>query len=432
MSRARCRLEVHGTACAAVTSRSHVGRPGRWLALIALVGCAACAAPKPRRVAPTADQLAERASVRAVEIEAQHERLVERTLARIRAEHLACGTNGHAEPPVFDVLMLSGGGQYGAFGAGVLRGWASSEDLDCALPQFDLVTGVSTGSLIAPFVYAGREQELQRVERFYREAREDIAVLRGLLFFLPGRDSFFDVSGLEQTLEDKIGPAELQMLRDEHAKHRTLLVATTDLELGTVQVWDLGYEATRLTDDELALVRVRAMLQASSSIPAVFPPVELDGGMHVDGGVAGSVFLPADVLQTLHARLAAEPELAGARVRVWTILNGKVSAGALPTASKWPAIARRSYQVAKRFAVAAELRRVDLLCRWLDAVGPLQVEFRYIAIPEDFDVPLLEMKTKIFDKQLMGELVDLGERLGRDPASWQTEAPVPESMTPGS
>ena len=47
-------------------------------------------------------------------------------------------------------LALSGGGQNGAFGAGLLNGWTASG----TRPEFQIVTGISTGALAAPPIFA--------------------------------------------------------------------------------------------------------------------------------------------------------------------------------------------------------------------------------------------------------------------------------------
>lgn len=392
------------------------------LFVFAVQGCAG-----PPRDLPNAAELEQRAQSGITARAAQRERLVEHVLARMQREHEAA-LEGDA--PVYDILVLSGGGQYGAFGAGVLLGWSELEQAELRRPEFDLVTGVSTGSLIAPFAFAGTNEELARVETFYQEVRADLAVLRGLLFFLPWRESFFDVTGLEQTLDDEVAQPELDALRAGHAEHRMVLVGTTDIDLGTLQIWDLGHQVQDL-EDEASLRRLRRILRASSSIPAAFPPVEIDGVYHVDGGVAENLFLPTDVLEAVGEALLGHPAPPVARIRIWTIINGKLSAGAQGTSLHWPSIAGRSSTIVSHFATVAELRRLDLFCRWMTSAGPFEVEFRYIALPEEFEVPPTDMQ-KIFDSDLMGRLAELGESMGRDPASWSSQAPQPEHVAPAT
>ena len=75
-------------------------------------------------------------------------RALQREMATLRAE----GKNPTRTrlPPVY-YLAVSGGGDNGAFGAGLLNGWSETG----TRPEFKMVTGVSTGALIAPFAFLG-------------------------------------------------------------------------------------------------------------------------------------------------------------------------------------------------------------------------------------------------------------------------------------
>jgi len=349
-----------------------------------------------------------------------------RHAATIRQRILAESADGASPDPTFDLLLLSGGGQYGAFGAGVLRGWTEVQDAEFRLPRFDVVTGVSTGSLISPFAFAGNAHELIKADQYYRETRQDLALLRGMLFFLPWRNSFFDVSGLRASLEEELGTEELAAIRAGNAEGRLLLVATTDLDLGAMRIWDLGQEATARDDDAAALQRIRQMLLGSAAIPAAFPPVEIDGHLHVDGGVSESLFLPHQALidgLSRWSETAAPP----ARVRIWAIVNGRISPDVSSTGLGWPEVAARSSHVSLHLALATELRRIELFAQWLESATDARVEFRYLAIPAEFNLPPRDAKN-LFDRELMNQLANLGESLGRDPASWRQDPPRPESL----
>lgn len=343
---------------------------------LALLYTAACGGPT-RRL-PSAERLRADALAHRDAERLQSERLARVMLERITAEHAAAQAD---EQPTYDILMLSGGGQYGAFGAGVLYGWRDVADHALARPVFDVVTGISTGSLIAPFAFVGCDEEIQRAENLYKEVHKDLAILRGALFFLPWRNSFFNTEGLERTLEESIGIEELSGLRSGYAQHRILLVGTTDLDLGVLHMWELGRQATETRDDEQALARIRLLLKASSAIPAAFPAVEIDGHLHVDGGVAGSLFMDHEVIEAALVAISADPEHPRPRLRLWVIINGKIGAGIKATGWTWPAVAERASRTATHFAMATELRRLALFARGLDASGPLDVEFRYLAIP---------------------------------------------------
>jgi len=81
---------------------------------------------------------------------AASDKLLGRLLQRTKAEYDRRLASGQKGAPVIDVLIISGGGDWGAFGAGFLKGWLKvSAQHPLAKPEFDAVTGVSTGALIA-------------------------------------------------------------------------------------------------------------------------------------------------------------------------------------------------------------------------------------------------------------------------------------------
>ena len=46
-------------------------------------------------------------------------------------------------------------------------------------------------------------------------------------------------------------------------------------------------------------------------------------------------------------------------------------------------------------------------------------QVRYIAVPDDWVPP----KPGVFEKETMNALADMGERMGADPSSWQSDLP---------
>ncbi|MFN9959258.1 MAG: patatin-like phospholipase family protein, partial [bacterium] len=95
------------------------------------------------------------------------------------------------------------------------------------LPKWDIVTGVSTGALIAPFAYLGSKDDLVKVDEFYRNPKPDWVKTRGLLFFLPENASFLEVPGLERELDKIVTPTFLERIAAEAAEGRVLTVQTT-------------------------------------------------------------------------------------------------------------------------------------------------------------------------------------------------------------
>src|SRR5262249_9179198 len=77
--------------------------------------------------------------------------MVKEAYAALARERQARGLAPGAPPPPANLPAASGGGDNGAYGAGLLIGWTERGDR----PEFKLVTGVSTGALIAPFAFLG-------------------------------------------------------------------------------------------------------------------------------------------------------------------------------------------------------------------------------------------------------------------------------------
>lgn len=214
-------------------------------------------------------------------------------------------------------LSLSSGGADGAFGAGVLTGWSAAGQR----PEFALVTGVSTGALMAPFVFAGSKYDDRLRDAYTTINATDI-------FELGGKgESFFDTWPLKELLAKRVTPDLIADVAAEHRKGRRLFVMTTNLDAERPVAWNMGAIAD--AGGEKAIQLFRDILLAAGSIPGAFPPVLIDveaGGktfqeMHGDGGMnnqfyvapqaalspAGSYRLPASALYVvINTRLTPE------------------------------------------------------------------------------------------------------------------------------
>ena len=136
-----------------------------------------------------------------------------------------------------DLLVISGGGDWGAFGAGFLKGWSSVQG-PLAKPKFDAVTGVSTGALIAPFAFLGDAQSIETAESLYRNPKPDGLEKRSF-FFLPSNPSFLKIPGLERDVVDQVDANAVAKIAADKKSGRLLLVNTTDLDDGGMWVWNL-------------------------------------------------------------------------------------------------------------------------------------------------------------------------------------------------
>src|SRR6185369_1305767 len=215
---------------------------------------------------------------------------LEERIKEVRARAEAAFPDAKNQPRKF--LAISGGGSNGAFGAGLLAGWTESGKR----PQFDIVTGVSTGSLIAPLAFLGPEYDPQLKEIYTSYDTKDIAKKRSLLKGLTG-DAMFSTKPLKELIEKYLDEKLLRAIAVESKKGRLLMVGTTNLDTGRPVLWNIGRIAESGTPEALELAR--NVLLASAAIPAAFPPVfldvEVDGKkyqeMHVDGGTTTQAFL---------------------------------------------------------------------------------------------------------------------------------------------
>jgi hypothetical protein len=318
-----------------------------------------------------------------------------------------------------DVLVISGGGDWGAFGAGVLKGWGKVKG-DLARPRFDVVTGVSTGALIAPFAFLGDDASIERIVQFYRNPQKDVAVSRGWLFFLPDNPSLFVLPGLERDLRVALDRAVLERIAAEGAGGRGLLVNTTNVDFGDNRVFDLVAEAKAALEGDGE--RLRSILLASAGIPAVFPARGLDEHLFVDGAITGNILYGGETREgySFLARWQARhPRRPMPRVRYWVIFNNQVRFPPQTIANRWPDIMGRTTIMATQTSTVNSLRHLFAMAEIARLKHRADIEVRLMAVPDDF-VPA---KPGTFVREVMNDLADLGERMGADPASWRTDPP---------
>lgn len=216
----------------------------------------------------------------------------------IRKEIAANGLESLKKPVSY--LALSGGGENGAFGAGILCGWTAAGNR----PTFKLVTGISTGALLAPFAFLGSDYDTQLKEVYTTVTDKDIYTKKSILTAY-WRESVFDTKPLADTIAKFIDEKVLAAVAEEYKKGRILLVGTTQLDAQRLVIWDMGAIAS--SEDPGALELFRKVLLASASMPAVFPPVYINvtaGGMqyeemHVDGGTVTEMMLYEEAIKPM-------------------------------------------------------------------------------------------------------------------------------------
>lgn len=318
--------------------------------------------------------------------------LKKRVMERQKELGLAPG----AKIPDAHFLALSGGGQNGAYGAGLLCAWTERGDR----PQFTVVTGISTGALIAPFAFLGPEYDEYLHHMYTTLSDKDILIKRGVIAGFFG-DSMMNSSPLRKVIAESIGEKEKQAIAREYALGRLLLVATTDLDAGRPMIWDIGAIAT--SDDPKALDLLHDVLLASASIPAAFPPVMFDvvadnqhfQELHVDGGAAAQVFIyPA----SFNLKAFSESMHLNVTRNLYVIRNGFAE----PEPKQ---VTRRTMSIAARAIDSLIITQGvgDLYRIYLEAVRD-GLKFHLAIIPDDFTAK----PNAMFDSVYMTKLFTLG------------------------
>ena len=234
-------------------------------------------------------------------------------------------------------LALSGGGSGGAFGAGVLVGWSEQG----TRPQFDAVTGVSTGALLAPFAFLGPKWDPELRKAFSGLANKPF--LRSTWIGTVFGTSAFKGSPLRELVERFVTPELLSAVAAESAKGRILLVSTTDLDRDQIVVWNMGLIAA--TGGTRARSLFRDVLVASASVPGVFPPVmiRVEGPagtfdeMHVDGGTKTSLVAMPDIGAVIDNDLGPMEH-----ADIYVLINGKLGSTPVTTRLGTLSVLKRS------------------------------------------------------------------------------------------
>ncbi|MEM8979038.1 MAG: patatin-like phospholipase family protein [Pseudomonadota bacterium] len=298
--------------------------------------------------------------------------------------------------PTLNYLLMSTGGQYGAFGAGFLAGWSQSET--DPRPDFDIVTGASAGGILAPVAAAGPEFD-EKLNLITGKGGADLIRERGPLGALFS-NSLVDISPLEALIRDQVDTELLQALVDRREAGQTAFVGAVNLDTGAFEVIDLSAIAAEAPKSEAEPCVEEAIL-ATSAIPAAFPPRFINGVPYSDAGLRDHVFIDQVREGVANARSRGQR----IRLNAYIIINGDLDLEATSVKNSLTGIAQRSAQIVSDAGLRKsilEVLRLDQETNWsLRAITARDVVF-----PQGCDTSTL------FEACVTQALYDAGFEMG--------------------
>ena len=323
--------------------------------------------------------------------------------------------------PVRNGLSLSGGGSNGAFGAGFLVGWTESG----TRPDFKLVTGISTGSLIAPFAFLGAPYDDLLRAVYTTISTDDILKKRSLFKILGKSDSLATSDPLRYLVESYVTSDMLREIANKHDAGHRLFIGTTHMDAQRLVVWNMGLIAKHGSPEALRLFH--DVMVASSSIPVLFPPVfvnvEIDGKafdeMHADGGTVVQAFFYAGIVDLVAARTEVHGPGFKPGGGLYIIRNGSFNLEAKQVERKISAIMARAFDTMIKAAAGGDLYR---MYAYAQRAG---VSFNFVDLPDNYETHAEEM----FDQAEMIRLFEIGRRLAGSEKPWVNILPGFGSMS---
>jgi predicted acylesterase/phospholipase RssA len=304
-------------------------------------------------------------------------------------------------------LALSGGGSAGSFAAGLLTGWTKTGKR----PEFDIVSGVSVGALIAPFAFVGSQYDPLLEELFKGDATAGLISPENPLKIVGGA-SLLDSAPLRRMIKRFATPDLLAQIAIEHRRGRRLIIVTTNLDAQRPVLWDIGAIATSGGPNALRLFQ--DVLLASSSASALYSPVMIDvdigerhiAEMHVDGGTTAPVFINPEILMSASMRI---PTRGVKRIHLWVIINNILAPEFAVTDPAAIAIAVRSLSTIMKSQTKGILTSASETAQRLG----MDFNLAYIDQSASYD------PSKPFDPIYMNSLFSLGDNEIRTGTPWR-------------
>ncbi len=328
------------------------------------------------------------------------------TLTDEQFQPLAVSEQNETDAKNLDILAISGGGSNGAYGAGIIYGWTKSGKR----PEFDVVTGVSTGALIAILAFAGPEYDEQLKELYTHQTNQTIYKKKGQIagFF---SDSFYDYTPFKNQITKIVNAKLLDKVAEEYRKGRRLFIATTNLDAGKLVIWDIGRLAASNRHNKV--LRSQKIIRASATVPGFFKPVYIKprNGIeirqaHVDGGVKAPVLVRGFMFD----RPAKKKNL-------YVIINSQMKDvdAAKPVKPDVSSISTKAISELLRGLTEKTVYQCYVKARNAKA------NFNMTRIPDNADPIEFPLN---FEQDKMKKLFALGEQFGMSQNGWEHEPPM--------
>jgi hypothetical protein len=315
------------------------------------------------------------------------------------------------------VLVLSGGGMYGAYPAGVLSGWTTTG----TRPEFDVVTGISTGALIANYAFLGTAYDRQMVEAYTTITDRDVYRRRPVTAAILS-DAVASSAPLKRLIETQVDDRVLSGVAQAHLAGRRLYVGTTNIDTRRLVIWDMGAIATSGRPDARELYC--NVLLASASPPGFLPPVpiqvEVNGKrfteLHVDGGATTGLFLQTSMLNLDREALkAGRLPLSGSDAYI--LVAGKLYADSTCTDRRVVRIGDSALRSLVYSQTRGEISRINTICQLSG------MRFHMSSIPEDMQ---LNSDAMSFNRDEMRRLFEAGYAATTGGQAWRNTPPESE------
>jgi len=322
------------------------------------------------------------------------------------------GSNGEHQ---YAGLAISGGGDHGAFGAGYLKGWSESGER----PTFKIVTGISTGALIAPFALLGPDFDEVLKKSYTTITADDIFRKRRITSAYWG-ESLADNHPLLELVHDVVTDEVIDAIGKAHNRGQRLFIGTTNFDAQRPVIWNMGAVANSKHPEAYKVFR--EILVASAAIPVFFPPVMIDvevGGdvfdeMHVDGGTVGQMFFYGATLDWKKVISEAHPgDESVDHSMLYVIVDGEVDPESAAVRRRLMPITDRTISTLIKVSAWSSLYRMYLHAEQ-GGYG-----FQYVGLPDSYE----PQNPEPYNPEEMARMYDIGYEMGLGGESWRSTPP---------